>query len=266
MGQELYNAELLESHGWPVLKPTAVSKAPGSQCILYPWHSSATVYSYVIQQEKQFLKGKKYTEDISDFLSAFSSSIKRISTCMIDSIQTAPQSEQTSASIHQLFAHRLVSKSGSSSRFQEFYDNNFCKNLFTKKWSINGRQYPSVLNTLWEESAVLLEESASAQDPTVVAHGDEHFANQFYDGRNITLFDPAFAGRMPALLAPVKATAHNVFLHPLWYYETQDLNIKDALSAYEMSEDRISITHSWSLKDRSPIRLDILQAYVNLLW
>jgi hypothetical protein len=57
----------------------------------------------------------------------------------------------------------------------------------------------------------------------VTAHGDAHNANVWIEERGgdsrLVMFDPAFAGEhVPALLADVKATFHNVFAHPLWLY------------------------------------------------
>ena len=60
----------------------------------------------------------------------------------------------------------------------------------------------------------------------IVAHGDAHNANVWYErrrtGGRLTLFDPAFAGdAVPALQAEVKATFHNIFAHPFWLYDPQ---------------------------------------------
>jgi hypothetical protein len=79
----------------------------------------------------------------------------------------------------------------------------------------------------------------------------------------LSLFDPAFAGEhVPAVLAEVKATFHNIFAHPLWLY--------DAPIAGERYHARLRrdgntllVEHDWRL---SPLRHAFLEGKTRDLW
>ena len=77
------------------------------------------------------------------------------------------------------------------------------------------------------------------------------------------MFDPAFAGNhIPALLAEVKTTFHNVFAHPLWLYEPGE-----AAARYHATVRRdgrsLQIEHDWR---PSEIRLNLLHLKFEQVW
>jgi hypothetical protein len=118
------------------------------------------------------------------------------------------------------------------------------------RWQINGVPYRHSLDDLFRESLLRLEPSRLAGCGALTGHGDAHNANVWVEQRNgssrLVLFDPAFAGEhMPALLADVKATFHNIFAHPLWLY---DAPIADARFHVDVAIDngRVIVDHDWA--------------------
>ncbi|HVT51248.1 MAG TPA: hypothetical protein VHE77_06760, partial [Dongiaceae bacterium] len=79
----------------------------------------------------------------------------------------------------------------------------------------------------------------------------------------LTMFDPAFAGaHVPALLAEVKATFHNIFAHPFWLYEPQ-VAAERFTARVERRGGILAIETDWTL---SPLRRAFLTAKRDLLW
>ena len=92
--------------------------------------------------------------------------------------------------------------------------------LASLKWRINGVLLSHSFAELLDESRTVLDPSELAVHGAVTAHGDDHNANVWLTPEGLRLFDPAFAGEhLPALLAQVKATFHNVWAHPFWLYD-----------------------------------------------
>ncbi len=97
----------------------------------------------------------------------------------------------------------------------------------------------------------------------VTAHGDAHNANVWFEETRATtgaprlsLFDPAFAGaHVPALLAEVKPTFHNIFAHPYWLYEPQVAATRFQ-ARVERRGDLLAIETDWAL---SPLRMGFLE-------
>jgi hypothetical protein len=101
----------------------------------------------------------------------------------------------------------------------------------------------------------------------VTAHGDAHNANVWYEENEqaprLSLFDPAFAGEhVPALLAEVKPTFHNIFAHPTWLYEPQVAAARFQARARRRG-DVLEIETDWAL---SPLRAAFLEQKATLLW
>ncbi|MBV5325508.1 MAG: hypothetical protein J0626_09730, partial [Rhodospirillaceae bacterium] len=101
----------------------------------------------------------------------------------------------------------------------------------------------------------------------VTAHGDAHNANVWFEDRGpearLVMFDPAFAGRhVPALLAEVKTTFHNIFAHPLWLYDPAAAATRYHATARHVG-NTLEIETDWR---PSPVRLALLNAKTELLW
>ncbi|WP_323990790.1 hypothetical protein [Nguyenibacter sp. L1] len=70
-----------------------------------------------------------------------------------------------------------------------------------------------------------------------------------------------FAGRnIPALLAEIKATFHNVFAHPDWLYHSSELR---SIPEITLRDGTAFVTRNWSL---TPLRQTFLTDKARLLW
>jgi hypothetical protein len=109
---------------------------------------------------------------------------------------------------------------------------------------------------------------SQAGGPVVTAHGDDHQGNVWVlcpaGGRTeLRLFDPAFAGRdIPALLAPVKATFHNVFAHPFWLYHPAEAAERLSVQV-EQGDGVITVRDDAAVW---PLRREILESVAELVW
>jgi hypothetical protein len=132
---------------------------------------------------------------------------------------------------------------------------------------VNGIEYSASLRELAMTAAHLLRPSVLATIPVVTAHGDDHQGNVWVLSRGreveLRLFDPAFAGRdIPALLAPAKATFHNVFAHPFWLYHPEEA-AKRATVQVQRQGGVVSVRDDMPL---APLRLEILDSVAELVW
>ncbi len=135
------------------------------------------------------------------------------------------------------------------------------------RFIVNGVEYPATLRELASAAAALLDPAILATGPAVTAHGDDHQGNIWVLGNGgqteLRLFDPAFADRdIPALLAPVKATFHNVFAHPFWLYHPAEAADRFTI-AVASGDGVVSVTDDTAL---SPLRREILKSAAELVW
>lgn len=80
-------------------------------------------------------------------------------------------------------------------------------------------------------------------------------------GESLTLFDPAFASdRIPALLAPIKATYHNVFAHPLWLYYPTEADWPEV----KVGPGEVNVTGAGA--QLSPLRRQLLDSLTESVW
>lgn len=134
-------------------------------------------------------------------------------------------------------------------------------------WVINGVEYSETIGAILADAADALS-PAHIGPAAVVAHGDAHNANVWFEREaanraRLVQFDPAFAGRhMPALLAEVKATFHNVFAHPFWLYEPAIASDRYTVSV-DFRGGIIEVTHDFEL---DALRTDFLASKAAHVW
>jgi len=182
--------------------------------------------------------------------------------------------------IHQLFHARLIDRErpgelgGRARRF--FFGGPFglagrtldAASLRAARWTVNGVAYRDSIQTLLARSLALLAPARLAAGGAVVAHGDAHNANLWYEEQpgstpRLVMFDPAFAGRhVPALLAEAKATMHNIFAHPLWLYDA-GATAERFHASVELSLGRVVVETDWAL---SPLRKAFLASKAERVW
>jgi Ser/Thr protein kinase RdoA (MazF antagonist) len=268
---EYYRAEILRDAGFPVDMPLHVSGEVGRQILLYRRRTDPRLADLCRPVE------------LGDGDPAPLIEAQRVLDCLIGERYLASLHATTAAqieaeSIHRLFHARLVDFGDGSTlggRARRFYvDQMFrfpgvalsWRDLADKRWRINGVTYRRTLGELFEESRTRLRPLQLAGHGAVVAHGDAHNANVWVEqteGCKLVFFDPAFAGlHIPALLAEVKATFHNIFAHPLWLY---DAPIADRrfTAAVAVAGDTLDVTTDWRL---SPLRAAFLESKAERVW
>ena len=76
-------------------------------------------------------------------------------------------------------------------------------------------------------------------------------------------FDPAFAGaHLPALLAEIKPTFHNIFAHPDWLYHPDDA-AKQLDCHASVRAGVLHVQHNW---EPSPLRRAFLESKQQHVW
>ena len=269
---EYYRAEVLREAGFPVDLPLHASGEVGRQILLYRRRS-----------EPRFADLCRAVElgegDVEPLISAQQALDRLIGERYLACLHAAETARVEAESIHRLFHARLVDPGHErelGGRVRRFYlDQIFrfpgatlpWRDLADRRWRINGIAYRHTLRQLFEESRERLRPARLAGYGAVIAHGDAHNANIWAEptegGRRLVFFDPAFAGRhIPALLAEIKATFHNIFAHPLWLY---DAPIADRRFAAEVmvAGDVINLQSDWQL---SSLRAAFLETKAALVW
>lgn len=231
MSGEYYRAEILEAAGLPVDMPLYRSTEPGEQILIYRRRSDPRF--------SDVLRGLDLVPDEAAEALAVAAEVglnRRLLQVSRDSLHAITAAQSAAEPIHRLFSERLVDLPGRQypgGRLKSFYIGQRFDfpgasldwaQLSTARVRVNGVDYADSIGALFDGSADLLRPEALARFGGVVAHGDAHNANVWYQagkaGPELVFFDPAFAGEnVPALLAEVKATFHNILAHPFWLYD-----------------------------------------------
>lgn len=271
---EYYRADILANANLPVDKPVHVSNLPGEQILVYR-RSNNPRFSDVLRE-------LDFSNDESALRTAVAAeadlNAKLLKVCT-ETLNPISVNEAASEPIHHLFFERMVDhKTGiiPGGRYANFYvGKSFKFPGVTLNWDqfsnaqlvLNGVPYRHTIAELFAAASSRLNPINLAGAGGVVAHGDAHNANVWYEktneGAQLSFFDPAFAGHhIPALLAEVKATFHNAMAHPLWLYEPDQAAEKfDATASYK--DGVLSIDTNWQM---SPVRKQLLDAKATVFW
>lgn len=273
---EYYNAELLAKNGWPMVMPVFTSNKPGMQFVVYDYIDAPTAFAAYGGVEGRYLRGGGYQgERLAALLRADEKLCQKISDGYSKSLELTDRADIENASLNQLFYSRLAGNPENPSRLEDYYrgQNVALPNgetipfneLAKMPWTINGVRYEETLDTIIAKAKDLLNPAKEERTPSVVGHGDDHNGNKFFIDGEFKFYDPAFAGRQPALLSFVKATAHNTLLHPQWLYEPEKLAGKLKLDVI-IKDGTITVDHNWKTESLSPLRLSILDIYAKEVW
>lgn len=228
MSGEYYRAEILEAAGLPVDMPLYRSSEPGEQILIYRRRSDPRF--------SDVLRALDLAPDAAAEALAVAAEVglnRKLLQVSRASLHAITAEESAAEPIHRLFSERLVDLPGRTypgGRLKSFYVGQSFEfpgvsldwdQVSTARVRVNGVDYADSIGALFDRSADLLRPEALARFGGVVAHGDAHNANVWYQaGPELVFFDPAFAGEnVPALLAEVKATFHNILAHPFWLYD-----------------------------------------------
>lgn len=272
---EYYNARILAEAGYAVDEPLFASGTPGRQILVYRRRENRR-FSDVCRD----LEDAEGSAAFQAAVAAQRAADREGARIARATLHRASAAEIAAEPIHQLFHRRLVDSAETSAlggRARRFYlEGRFEFPGVSASWSevgglpwrINGRRYPMSLAQALELARSRLDPRRLGPGPACVAHGDAHNANVWYEEdeggpARLCYFDPAFAGRhVPALLAEVKATFHNIFAHPLWLYDAEDFAARHEVSA-SLKDGEIVIETAWRL---SPLRHAFLESKAGLFW
>ncbi len=271
---EYYNSEMLSDAGFPVEKPVYVSKEVGKQVLLYPVKTSERMADVC----KRIELGAAAADEFKNVVAAQEGLDDAICARYISSLHEAPVDCLREEPILQLFYYRLTDNKPSSAtelggRYKTFYAGKtfafpgmeiLFEDLSKLKWCINGILYQETLEQAFQKA--LKVSSPAGTYPAVIAHGDAHNGNVWYNKGtppSLSLFDPAFAGRhVPALLAEIKPVFHNIFAHPLWLYDSKEADAGLDISC-DINNGIINVTHNWRLPE---LRAAFLRSTRDKVW
>ena len=261
---EYYRANVLADAGLPVEVPIAISAEPGQQFVLYEVRNEPRMVDVCLNLDRSMGLDAQLPAPVDQARRALD---RRIGEVLVETLLN--DSTGADSSLHQLFHHRLTDSQGNfpGGRYASWYLNDPAfTSVADSTWTINGTTYAQTLTDLVAQARTLLAPTTFAEQPVVTAHGDDHHGNVWVidsDGApSLRLFDPAFAGiDVPALLALVKPTFHNVFAHPYWIYHPAEVPINDV--TVSRNADEITLIDSLTL---SPMRQQILDSITQEAW
>jgi hypothetical protein len=267
---EYYRAEVLRRAGYRIDVPTHASGTVGRQILLYRKRSDPRLVDVC--------RAMELAADFSGaerIIALQAESDRRVGALYRASLHAATAEQVAGEPIHRLFHARLIDADAPGrlgGRVARFYaGRQFAfpglsldwEELKDLRWRINGIDYPATLGQLFDDSRRRLAPDRLGAQGAVIAHGDAHNANIWVAPDGLTMFDPAFAGEhVPALLAEIKPTFHNIFAHPFWLY---DAGIAaERLNARASRDGKVlAIEHDWRL---SPLRRTFLDGKARALW
>ncbi|SEP62182.1 hypothetical protein SAMN05216548_101114 [Faunimonas pinastri] len=272
--KEFYQAELLRDAGYPVDAPVFASRELGRQILLYKRRSTPRFADLCRE-----LDGATSDVDMAPALRAQADLDDLTAAIYRRTLHRATDEEIAREPIHQLFHTRLIDPDrpdklgGRARRF--FFDRDFdlagtvisADELRAARWIINGVSYRQTLGELLEKSRQVLAPERLGRFGALVAHGDAHNANVWWEEEGgkprLVLFDPAFAGsHVPAILAEVKATFHNILAHPAWLYHADEAAQRfGATVTYR--DGVLDLRTDWR---SSPLRQGFLRSKAERLW
>lgn len=275
MRGEYYRADILASAGLPVDQPVHMSTLPGEQVLVYRRRSDPRFSDLL------------FDLDMSDDLGAQDRAVQAeaaLNDILLrvakDSLHPITPAQSRAEPIHRLFHERLIDPTDGrypGGRLASFYvDKRFAFPAGQEvDWAelahatpvINGIAYQRSLAEAFDFAHQRYQPEALADAGGIVAHGDAHNANVWYergeDKDRLAFFDPAFAGRdVPSLLAEVKSTFHNVFAHPLWLY-SGDLAAERYQASVRLEAGQLFIDTDWQL---SNLRQRLLMSKAEHFW
>jgi hypothetical protein len=270
---EYYRAEILREAGYPVDVPAFASREVGRQILLYRR-----------RHDRRFADLCRAAElgegmDLAPLIRAQQDLDRVIGERYLATLHNAGAGDVAAEPIHRLFHGRLIDPEapdrlgGRAARF--YLDQPFefpglsahWREIGHRRWRINGVTHGGTLAELFEQGRRILA-PRSLGGAAVVAHGDAHNANVWCENAGsaaprLVFFDPAFAGsHVPALLAEVKATFHNIFAHPFWLYDGA-LAQQRYHASVRITGDLIEVEHDWRL---SELRTAFLESKFDRVW
>jgi len=266
MAGEYYRAGILATAGLPVDMPVHVSREPGAQILVYRRRNEPRFADTLRALDER-------NETSPRALAAEAALNEKLLAVYRRTLHPITPAQSAGEPIHQLFHNRLVDTGAfPGGRYKSFYLNQeVTLPGVTLPWAefsrlrfvINGAAYRDTLETLFTRAEVRLRPDRLADTGGVTAHGDAHNANVWDGADGLSFFDPAFAGEhVPALLAEVKSTFHNILAHPFWLYDPDIAATRHGATA-RVEGGALHITTDWA---PSPLRRALLEVKARSFW
>jgi hypothetical protein len=272
---EYYRGELLKRNGYDVDVPVRGCRDPGRQILLYRIRRESTLAAELLAIER-CESGANVSAPLVVAQRIFDTDVADV---YLRTLHEADPETVAAEPIHRLFHARLCEPEqpdalgGRAVRFYVGRQIDVCgtslpwAEFAAARWIVNGVEYADTLHEVFLRALRLLEPRRLARFGSVVAHGDAHNANVWVEREGescrLVMFDPAFAGAsVPALLAEVKATVHNIFAHPFWLYHPAEGAGRFGVAA-RFEAGSIRIEHDWRLEG---MRREFLESKRDLLW
>lgn len=275
MTGEYYRADILARAGLPVDQPVHLSTLSGEQLLVYRRRSDPR-FSDVL-----FDLDRSPDAQAAERAAAAEAGLNdRILAIARETLVPITPEEAAAEPIHRLFHERLIDQPGGrypGGRLAGFYVGKrfLFPGGFEPTWDeiadarpvINGLEHRRSLRDMFDLAHARYAPRATADAGGIVAHGDAHNANVWYErgdqADHLAFFDPAFAGdRVPALLAEVKSTFHNIFAHPFWLYNPE-LAAQAFTASVALDGNRLRIDTDWR---PSPVRESLLAVKARHFW
>ncbi len=274
MAGEYYRADILAKAGLPVDQPVHMSVLPGEQILVYrrrndPRFSDVLRALDLVDDEPRRAMAVAAEQGLS----------ARLRETYLRTLHEVTPAQVAAEPIHRLFHERLIDHKPDrfpGGRLAEFYvgksfefpDVTLGWDEFSKLHLVcNGLRYAHSVADLFIAAEARFRPANLADCGGVTAHGDAHNANVWFtpgdNGAELSFFDPAFAGsHVPALMAEIKATFHNVFAHPFWLYDPEVATELFNASA-RVEDGRLIVDTDWQL---TPVRSDLLAVKAREVW
>ncbi len=229
--EEYYRAELLQRAGLPVDMPAMMSRKPGHQILLYAWRRDRQLAAACLDIERSgddrdVAPLLRLQEDLDRKTGeVYVATLHRASAAEVPGrghppalphppAATPPDETHLAGRVGRFYLGRTVALPGIELPWETFA---------ALRWRINGIDYADTLAARCSpraSSASRRTASPAARSPPMATPTTPMSGSRQGDGKpRLVMFDPAFAGEhIPALLADVKATFHNIFAHPFWLY------------------------------------------------
>jgi len=273
MSGEYYRVDILAQAGLPVDMPVFRCAIPGEQMLVYRRRHEPR-FADVLRA----LDGNDDPPLLAAALRAEANLADQIFEVYRQSLHQITPAQSAAEPIHRLFYERLIEPGTNhfpGGRLARFYlGQKFGFPGVDLDWAefkdlpfvVNGTQYKDSVGALFDAAHARLSPSRLA-GAGVVAHGDAHNANVWFErsacDATLCFFDPAFAGaHVPALLAEVKATFHNIFAHPYWLYDPA-LADEHFFANAAVADGRVVIETDWR---PSELRLALLEIKADRIW
>lgn len=274
MRGEYYRADILSRAGLPVDQPVHISTLPGEQLLVYRRRSDPRFSDVLFALDQQ-----PDPVAMDRAAGAEARLNDQILDCARASLTPITPAQSRAEPIHRLFHERLIDPARGhypGGRLADFYVG---KRLdlpgVTLEWAdlacarpvLNGAEHSRSVSEMFDLAHARYAPDMLADAGGMVAHGDAHNANVWYErgdaADRLSFFDPAFAGdHVPTLLAEVKSTFHNIFAHPFWLYNP-DLAEARFTARAAFDGTRLAIDTDWT---PGPMRERLLAVKARHFW